>query len=181
LTGSTTPGVTSQLADGTAAGSWVLDPTGSKAEFHVKHFWGAMTVHGSMGPMTGEATIAPDGGVTGRIAFDVRGLDTGHSKRDEHLRSDDFFTAGTCPEAVLTVSAARPSGPDRLDCEGTFEAAGHVRPVAFTARIEEAAAQAVVLTAELQVDRSEFGMTWSPLRMSAMTARGTVKARFTRG
>jgi polyisoprenoid-binding protein YceI len=40
--------------------------------------------------------------------------------------------------------------------------------------------QAAVLTAELRVDRSEFGMTWSPLRMASMTALGSVKARFTR-
>ena len=37
-----------------------------------------------------------------------------------------------------------------------------------------------MLTAELQVDRAEFGMTWSPLHMASMTALGTVKARFTR-
>jgi polyisoprenoid-binding protein YceI len=38
MTDSTTTGATSQLADGTAAGNWVLDPEGSHAEFRVKHF-----------------------------------------------------------------------------------------------------------------------------------------------
>jgi polyisoprenoid-binding protein YceI len=57
--------------------------------------------------------------------------------------------------------------------------AGHTRPVTFTAHIQ-ASGQAVVLTAELQVDRSEFGMTWSPLHMASMTALGAVKARFAR-
>jgi hypothetical protein len=37
-----------------------------------------------------------------------------------------------------------------------------------------------VLTAEFEVDRSGFGMTWSPMHVSSMTARGTVRARFTR-
>ncbi len=37
-----------------------------------------------------------------------------------------------------------------------------------------------MLTAELQVDRAEFGMTRSPLHMASMTALGTVKARITR-
>jgi hypothetical protein len=37
-----------------------------------------------------------------------------------------------------------------------------------------------VLTADLKVDRAAFGMTWSPLRIASMTARGTVTARFTR-
>jgi hypothetical protein len=30
------------------------------------------------------------------------------------------------------------------------------------------------------VERSELGLTWSPLRMTSVTALGTVKARFTR-
>ena len=67
MTESTTASVTSLLTDGTAAGSWVLDPAGSSAEFRVKHFWGAVTVRGTLGPMTGEATVSPDGAVTGRI------------------------------------------------------------------------------------------------------------------
>jgi hypothetical protein len=45
--------------------------------------------------------------------------------------------------------------------------------------IQEATGRAVVLTAELQVDRAAFGMTWSPLHMASMTALGRVKARFT--
>jgi polyisoprenoid-binding protein YceI len=180
MNGSTTPGATSQLADGTAAGDWVLDPAGSAAEFRVKHFWGAITVRGTLGPMAGGAAVSPDGAVTGRISFDARSLDTGHKQRDKHLRSADFFRTDEHPQAVLTVTSARPAGADRLECQGTLEAAGHARPVTFTAHIQEATEQAVVLTAELRVDRAEFGMTWSPLRMASMTALGTVQARFTR-
>jgi polyisoprenoid-binding protein YceI len=181
MTGSTTPGATSQLADGTVAGSWVLDPAGSTAEFRVRHFWGAITVHGTPGPMSGQATVSPDGMTTGRISFDARSLDTGHKQRDKHLRSADFFHTDEHPQAVLTVTSARPAAPDSLECQGTLDAAGHVRPVTFTAHIQEATGQAVVLTAELRVDRAEFGMTWSPLHMASMAALGTVKARFARG
>ena len=180
MTESTTPGATSQLADGAAAGSWVLDPAGSTAEFRVRHFWGAITVRGTLGSMVGEAVVSPDGTVTGRISFDARTLDTGHKQRDKHLRSADFFHADEHPQAVLTVTSARPAGPDGLECQGTFDVAGHAKPVTFTAHIQEATGQAVVITAELQVDRVEFGMTWSPLHMASMTAVGTVKARFTR-
>jgi polyisoprenoid-binding protein YceI len=180
MTGSTTPGATSQLADGTAVGSWVLDPAESTAEFRVRHFWGAITVRGTLGPMAGEAAVSPDGTVTGRISFDARELDTGHKQRDKHLRSADFFHTDEHPQAVLTVTSAQPAGPDGLECQGTLDVAGHARPVAFTAHIQEATGQAVVLTAELQVDRAAFGMTWSPLHMASMTALGTVKARFTR-
>jgi len=180
MTESTAQGATSQLANGTAVGGWVLDPAGSAAEFRVRHFWGAITVRGTLGLMAGEAAISPDGTVTGRISFDARSLDTGHKKRDKHLRSADFFHADEHPQAVLTVTSARPAGTDRLECQGALDVAGHARSVAFTAHIQEATGQAAVLTAELQVDRAEFGMTWSPLHMASMTALATVKARFTR-
>ena len=180
MNGSATPGVAPQLADGTAAGTWVLDPAGSAAEFRVRHFWGAITVRGTLGSMAGQATVSPDGTVTGQISFDARSLDTGHKQRDKHLRSADFFHTDEHPQAVLTVTSARPAGPDGLGCEGVLDVAGHARPVAFTAHIQEATARAVVLTAELQVDRAEFGMTWSPLHMASMTALGTVRARLTR-
>jgi polyisoprenoid-binding protein YceI len=177
---SATPGVTSQLADGTAAGSWVLDPTGSAAEFRVRHFWGAITVRGTPGPMAGEATVSPAGAVTGRISFDARSLDTRHKQRDKHLRSADFFHTDEHPQVVLTVTSARPAGPNGLECQGVLDVAGQARPVTFAARLQEVTGRAVVLTAGLQVDRSEFGMTWSPLHMASMTARATVTARFTR-
>ena len=177
---SITSGITSQLADGTAAGSWVLDPAQSRAEFRVKHFWGVITVRGTLERMTGEATVSPDGTVTGRISFDASSLSTKNKQRDKHLRSADFFHADKHPQAVLTVTSARAAGPDELECQGTFEAAGHVRPVTFTAHIQEATAQAAILTAELELDRTEFDMTWSPLHIASMTAHGTVTARFVR-
>lgn len=180
MNGSTTPGETAQLADGAAVGRWVLDPAGSTAEFRVKHFWGAITVRGTLEPVAGDAAVTADGTMTGRISFDTGSLDTGHKQRDKHLRSADFFRADEHPEAVLTVTSAHPAGPDALDCEGAFDVAGHARPVAFTAHVEEATGRAVVLTAQLSVNRAEFGMTWSPLHMASMTALGTVTARFTR-
>lgn len=180
MTRPTAPDTTSRLADGTAVGSWVLEPATSTAGFHSKHFWGALTVRGTLDLLAGEITVGPNGAVTGQVSFNTRSLDTKHEKRDEHLRSSDFFETDRFPEAVLTLTSALPVGPDELKCQGSFEVAGLTRPVFFTATVQEANELAVVLTAELVVDRSEFGMTWSPMRMSSMKAVGTVKARFTR-
>jgi polyisoprenoid-binding protein YceI len=117
---------------------------------------------------------------TARISFDASSVNTKHKQRDNHLRSADFFHADKHPHAILTVTSARPAGPSQLECQGTFEATGHARSVTFTAHIEQATAQTVVLTGELAIDRAAFDMTWSPLHMASMTARGTFTARFTR-
>ena len=168
------------LADGTVTGEWLLDPAGSRVEFRVKHFWGAVTVHGTFGAVTGEGSVSADGTITGRLTIDVSSLSTGNKQRDKHLRSADFFAADSHGEAVVTVTGAKPAGPAALACHGSLEAAGHSEPVEFTAHIREATGQVVVLDAEIVVDRTLFAMTWSPLGMAAAVARGTVVARFVR-
>lgn len=139
-----------------------------------------MTVRGTFGAVTGEATVGADGAITGRLRMDASSLSTGNKQRDKHLRSADFFAADNHREVVVTVTGAEPAGQAALASHGVLEAAGHSEPIDFTARIREATAQQVVLDAEIVVDRTLFAMTWSPLGMAAPIARGTVVARFVR-
>ena len=166
------------LDDGTAAGRWVLDSVGSRVEFHVKHFWGVITVHGSFSEISGEGNVGVDGSVTGRVSVDASSLSTKNKKRDEHLRSAEFFDAEHHPHVVVTVTSAKPAGRETLACQGTLEAAAQIKPIEFTAHVQDASAQAVSLRAELVLDRTDYSMTWSPLGMASSTARATVVARF---
>jgi polyisoprenoid-binding protein YceI len=168
------------LAGGTATGHWVIDPAQSRVQFHVKHFWGAITVHGSFAQITGEATFGADGTVTGRVSMDAASLDTKNSKRDRHLRSGDFFDVERHPHAVVTVTSAKPAGRTMLACEGTLDAAGHVAPIQFNAELHDVSDPGVTLVAEIVVDRTLFDMTWSPLGMASKMARATVEAHFVR-
>ena len=174
------PDVAGLMSGGAAAGHWVLDPAGSSVEFAVKHFWGAITVRGSFGTIAGEGTVGQDGTVTGWLDLDATSLSTRNKQRDQHLRSADFFDVEHHPRVVVTVTAASQTGPDSLACQGTLEAAGHAEPIEFTARVDVASENTVVLHAEIEVDRTKFAMTWSPLRVAAFPARGTVAARFAR-
>ncbi len=165
--------------DTATEGRWVLDPAGSRADFYVKHFWGAITVHGWFERLSGAGTVGPDGTVTGTLRIEAASLDTRNKARDKHLRSADFFDVEHHPSVTVTVSAATAAGPGALACTGTVEAAGHVEPLEFTARVEPGDG-AVTLRAEITIDRTLFGMTWSPLRIASSLARATVVARFTR-
>jgi len=177
------PDVAEMLASRPVGGRWVIDPAGSRAGFAVRQFWGAATVRGWLGPLSGEGSVAADGTVTGALTIDVAALSTNNRVRDAHLRSAEFFDVKHHPNVVVTVTAARPTasaGPTALDCQGVIEAAGRVQPVEFTAHVRDLTADAVVLEAELLVDRTGFAMTWSPLGLASATARGTVVARFIR-
>ncbi|MGB6453287.1 MAG: YceI family protein [Streptosporangiaceae bacterium] len=173
-------GVVTLARDGRMAGRWKLDPTASQVEFRVRHFWNAITVRGWFDQVEGEGMLGPDGRITGQLLMVATSLNTKNKRRDKHLRSADFFDADKHPHVVLTVRQAALTADGRLTAEGTLEAGGTAEPVTVTADVVEASAEAVTLRAELAVDRSRFGMTWSPLRMAAMQATGTVTARFIR-
>jgi polyisoprenoid-binding protein YceI len=67
-----------------------------------------------------------------------------------------------------------------VTCTGTIKAAGHVRPIEFTAHVVDVSAQAITLRAEIVVDRTEFAMTWSPLGIASKVATANAVARFVR-
>jgi len=168
------------VRDGALVGRWLLDPQASRVEFRVRHFWGAVTVRGWFERLEGEGTVGPDGMVTGRLVMDAASLNTKNKQRDRHLRSGDFFDAADHPRVVVTVSRVELTHGVQLAAEGELEAAGVREPLSFTGDVVGASADAVTLQAEVTVDRSRFGMTWSPLRIASMQATGSVTARFTR-
>ena len=53
-----------------------------------------------------------------------------------------------------------------------------LRPLALTAQITEASDESVTLTAEAEIDRADFGMTWNQLGMLKPPAHISVVARF---
>jgi polyisoprenoid-binding protein YceI len=168
------------VREGALVGRWLLDPQASHVEFRVTHFWGAITVRGWFERLEGEGVVGPDGKVTGQLVMDAASLNSKNKQRDRHLRSADFFDAADHPRVVVTVSRVELTHGVQLAAEGELEAAGVREPVSFTGEVVDASADAVTLQGEVTVDRSRFGMTWSPLRMASMQATGSVTARFTR-
>lgn len=169
------------VQSGAAQGQWSLDPAKSNVEFRVKHFWHMVTVRGTFEQLEGAATVAPDGSVSGHLTMRSDSLTTKNKQRDKHLRSADFFDAEQHPMVVLSVTEARPASTSgAIEMRGTLQAAGRSKPVTFTAWAEDIGPDAVTIRAELVVDRTLFGMTWSPMGIAAKEAAGSVVARFVR-
>ncbi len=175
------PAAAAKLRSGAWQGKWVLDPAASTAEFAVKHFWGLVTVRGRFDRLAGEGVVDAAGTFSGQLTMEAASVNTKNSQRDKHLRSADFFDAENHSSVVLTVTKGEPQDDGRVAAQGTLEAAGRSAPVGLTADLEVTGDNAVTLRADLEVDRTIFGMTWSPLGMAAKQATGTVVARFVRG
>jgi len=165
---------------GSIVGRWELNPDGSTVTFGIKHFWGIMTVRGVFDTVTGKGEVGPDGSFSGSISLDAASVNTKNKQRDKHLRSADFFHAENHPEVTITLDDAVLSPDGRLTGQVQLGAAGHQNPVSLDATVSELEPGKVLLEAEATVDRTLFGMTWSPMGMSAKNATVKVKARFDR-
>lgn len=168
------------LAAGGAAGTWKLDADASQVEFHSASMWGLVKIHGRFASVSGEGSVSPEGSVTGELVVEAASLDTRNKKRDVHLRSKDFFDVTEFPTLTYAVQSISPVAGDEVQVEGTLTVRGQQRPLPFTAKVTAAGADTVEVAAELDVERSQFGMTWRPMKVASMHNRIVVTARFHR-
>lgn len=87
------------------SGTWNVDPEAGRIAFTIKNMWGLATVKGTFDRFEGALRIS-DSAVTGELIVHTESLDTKNAKRDEHLRSTDFFDAETHPRATFTTTGA---------------------------------------------------------------------------
>ncbi|NUS88646.1 MAG: YceI family protein [Streptomyces sp.] len=192
-------------------GAWVLDPARTRVRLQHKTMWGMVTVKGGFTGVDGEGEVLPDGSASGTLTIDAASVDTGHAKRDAHLRSADFFDTdrhaslvftahratpdprgaveiageltirGTTRPLAFTAHRATPDPRGAVEIAGELTVRGTTRPLAFTATAPGATADGVTLTAELSVDPADFGLTWNKLGMMKGQTAITVEAHFIRG
>jgi polyisoprenoid-binding protein YceI len=172
--------LTDLLRGGATAGHWTADPARSSISFAVKHFWGLITVRGTFDQFTGAGDVTPDGAVTGELTIDAASVNTKNKRRDDHLRSGDFFHAEEHPHLVVAITSAEATDPADLACHGTITAGGQARPLEFTAHVDGITADEVTLRSDITIDRTEHGMTWNPMGMTAKTATATALVRWVR-
>jgi polyisoprenoid-binding protein YceI len=159
------------------AGSWTLDPSQTSIEFHTKAMWVA-NVKGTFKAIEGSGTVVADGSVTGSIVFDAASVDTRKKKRDDHLRTADFFEVNSFPTITFTLTDAHSREAGKVDLTGTLTVHGTTRPVALLADVSTTDASTTV-SAEVDIDRSEWGLTWAKMG-AGLKNHVVINARFTR-
>lgn len=167
------------LSDGKAAGTWVLD--GSKSEIRLKSasLWGVAPIKGVFREVSGEGTVSPAGDVKGTITVAAASVDTKHKRRDNHLRSADFFDAENHPDITFTVEKVTAAG-NGLTLAGRLSVRGSTQPVSFDVSVPHFDGTEAHLDGELQVNRADYGLTWNSLGMASNHNKITVHAVFTR-
>lgn len=154
-------------------GAWRLDPDRSSVEFHVRHFYGLMTVKGRFGRYHG--TLELNGRPVVELVIDADSLDTKHGKRDQHLRSADFFDVANHPQVRFRSDEATLAG-DTLKVSGRLHAAGRSIPLDVDAAVREVDGELEVEASAL-ADHRKLGMTWSPLGIMRAPSKLIVRGR----
>ncbi|TXS46540.1 YceI family protein [Streptomyces sp. uw30] len=161
-------------------GTWQLDSTASTVALRHRTMWGLVTVKGAFAAVAGNGEVRPDGSAVGTITLDAASLDTRSAKRDEHLRSADFFDAANHPEITFSVRSAELRDGDEVHVVGQLTVRGISRPTSVTARLVGTDDRSLTLEAEFTVDREQFGMSWNQLGMMRGLTTVTGTLRFTR-
>jgi polyisoprenoid-binding protein YceI len=107
---------------------------------------------------------------TWKPCWEAASLKSDNANRDSHLRSKDFFNVVEYPTVTFASREVSVLGKDRLRIAGDLTAAGRKQAIEFEAQLTATSLDHVDVDATLSVDRTQFGMTWSPLRIAAPTA-----------
>jgi polyisoprenoid-binding protein YceI len=146
-------------------GTWTVDPAHSSVEFRVKHMM-VSTVRGRFGEFAGTIEAAPDyhqSKVQGTVQ--AASIDTNEPRRDDHLRSPDFFDVEHHPE--ITFASTRIDHVEKGDyrVDGALTMHGETHSVRFDVTVhgvtkDPQGQDRVGLEARGTLSRSEFGLHW---------------------
>jgi polyisoprenoid-binding protein YceI len=155
---------------------WRIDPQRSSVEFHVRHLWGLQTVKGRFERYDGVIDLAAEPSI--ELTIEAESLDTNQAKRDEHLRSPEFFDTANHPE-VRFVSHRATLDDRHLDVQGELQAAGKSVSVELEGIIRPVGDE-LELDVETYADHRLLGMTWNQLGMMRAPSKLVVHALLVR-
>lgn len=154
------------LALPAVAADWTVDASHSSVGFEVRHM-AISKVKGSFGEFDAKVTGEPGkpGTFTLEATVQVGSVDTGNEKRDDHLRSPDFFDAAAMPTMTFKSTGVKMDG-DKGTLSGDLTLHGVTKPVEFALEYAGMVNDPwgnvrMGFSAEAKIDRREFGLTWS--------------------
>lgn len=111
-----------------------LLPDASRVEYHIDHSVSAVT--DVAGPASGTAETDSTGQLrAGAVNVDLRGLQTGISKRDHHIKSAEYLDVEQFPTARFTLQAA-PAHGDSVQASGTLELHGQTHALQLPLHVQ---------------------------------------------
>lgn len=148
-----------------AAETYTIDPVHSHVIFKIKHL-NIGYQYGRFNRFSGTVIVDEKNPAQSAVEIKVEtaSVDTNSSKRDDHLRSPDFFNARQFPSLSFKSNKVEKTGTDTYRVSGTLTLHGVSKPISF---IFKKTGEGKGMQGEyrmggevtLTIKRSQFGMT----------------------
>ncbi|MBX7137372.1 MAG: YceI family protein [Oligoflexia bacterium] len=149
------------------AAHYAIDPDHSNVTFKVRHL-AISSVSGRFAEFSGSFDYDPakiEQSKTEALIKTVS-IDTRQKKRDDHLRSPDFFDAAQFPEIKFVSKGIKKATAEGFELSGDLTMRGVVKPVVLNVEFGGLAKdpfgnERAAFTATTKLNRKDWGVSWS--------------------
>jgi polyisoprenoid-binding protein YceI len=146
--------------------TYQIDKSHTTVGFEVRHIF--TNVGGRFTDFDGTIHIDRDRPENSSVEFTIRATSifTNEPKRDEHLRSADFFDVAKYPTITFKSTSVKPEGKDSFLVDGELTMRGVTRRVTLPVKLlgegkDPWGNEKLGLEAEITLNRRDFGLTWN--------------------
>ena len=150
------------------AATYQLDTDHSSIQFKIRHLT-VSNVTGNFSKLKGTASVEGEDLATLKVevTIDAASVDTGHQKRDEHIRTADFLDVAKYPTITFVSKKVVKADPGKLRITGDLTLHGVTREITVdlegpTPEIKDPWGNfRRGATGTAKIDRRDFGITWN--------------------
>jgi len=150
------------------ASSWTIDQDHSNVGFKVKHLM-VSNVKGEFRNFNGTIEIDVKDVTRSKVVVNIEtpSITTGVTKRDDHLKSPDFFDVAKFPVMTFVSKRVQKVGNDKLKVYGDLTLHGVTREVALDVEGPTKAYKDPWgnikrgVSATARINRKDYGLTWN--------------------
>jgi polyisoprenoid-binding protein YceI len=146
---------------------WKIDPDHSVAAFSIRHLEVAF-VHGQMNAVSGTIELDPDniGSMSIEFEIGISSILTGIGKRDDHLKSADFFDMEIYPAIIFKSNKVEETDVNKCMVIGDLIVHGITKTVTldvdFAGPVKSPFGETSIgLTGKAVLNREDFKMKWN--------------------
>lgn len=147
---------------------WTVDPDHTTVEFKVRHMM-VSWVKGHFPKLEGVVAFDPEDVTRTRVEATIptEAVDTRHEKRDEHLRSADFFDVARFPAMAFKSKRVQNARPEGFELVGDLTIRGVTKEVVLAVEgpspeiTDPWGAVRRGATATAKINRKDFGLAWN--------------------
>jgi polyisoprenoid-binding protein YceI len=150
-----------------AQSTWSIDPAHSAAQFQVKHMM-ISTVRGEFTKMSGQAVFDGNNYATikAEAVIETASINTRVAKRDEDLRSANFFDAATFPQITFKSKRVEGIRGNKFNLIGDLTMRGVTREITLNVEASPVVKgmsgdNRIGAQATGNLNRQDFGIKWN--------------------